>query len=231
MTAISCGRPKERRSRRRHGSGRPSALEKRGEDADVAEAHGERRRPRPSRRAATASASASASAATRSVAADILVAGLQPLRRARVVAAEDQAFIGVALGARAAPQVLEADGDGEIGPQRQPLAGAPFGDEHSSADVLAGGLQERVGGMQHGQLDPARAGALVESAEVGSRRRRRPWASSVSRLGAAGRAQDPSPSPSPQGGGAGASPPPLWGRAREGAPLHRGSALSRPSAA
>jgi hypothetical protein len=97
--------------------------------------------------------------------ADILAAGLPPLRRAGIVAAKDEPFIGVATCARSVPQVLQTDGNGEIGPERQPLAGRSLGDEHPSADVLARRLEERVGRMQHRQLDPFRPGALEKDAE------------------------------------------------------------------
>ena len=76
--------------------GQAERREQRGEEADVAEADGERRRRHRSPPPATASASASASAGDASLAADILVAGLQPLRRTGIVAAEDEALIGVA---------------------------------------------------------------------------------------------------------------------------------------
>ncbi len=105
--------------------------------------------------------------------ADILVAGLKALRRALVVAAEDEALIGVARRPGAALQMREADGDGEVGTKRQALALRPFGHEHPSADVLARRLQKRVGRMQHRHVDEARAGAVEERAKARRQRRRR----------------------------------------------------------
>ena len=72
--------------------------------------------------------------------------------------------------ARAASPCAQADGDGEIRPERQPLALRPLGHEHPAADVLARRLQERIGRMQHRHLDEARAGGFVERAEAGGER-------------------------------------------------------------
>ena len=60
----------------------------------------------------------------------------------------------------------QADGDGEVGAKRQPLALRPLRHEHASADVLARRLQERVGRMQHRHVDEARAGAVEERAKA-----------------------------------------------------------------
>ena len=96
-----------------------------------------------------------------------IVCALAMLSRTLVMTAEDETLIGVAKRPRAASQMLQANGNGEVGTQRQPLARRPFGDEHSSADVLARRLQERIGRMQHRQLDEAHAGALEERTEAG----------------------------------------------------------------
>ena len=143
--------------------------------------------------------------------ADILVARLQPLRRALVVAAEDQPLIGVAGRAGFLGEMHQADGDGEIRPQRQPLALRPFGHEHPPADILARRLQERIGRMQHGHLDEARAGRIVERTQAGGERRHqrsragtsppcgeRVWVRGVERR--AGR-RHPSPTPPHKGEG------------------------------
>ena len=103
-------------------------------------------------------------------AADILVARLQPLRRALVVAAEDEAAIGIARRPVAALKVREADGDGEVGAERQPLALRSLRHEHAAADVLARRLQKRIGRMQHRHIDEARAGAVEERAKAGGER-------------------------------------------------------------
>ena len=171
----------ERRSRRRQRPGRPSFRESASKRpmsprrmasgrcaASRAQAIGERQRLRVGLHAFGA--------------ADILVAGLEPLRRALVVAAEDEALIGVAARAGVSLQVLEADGDGEIGTERQPLALRPLGHEHSSADVLAGGFEERVGGVQDGDVDEASRRRIRRGRGDGWRARRHQHARPSPRL-------------------------------------------------
>src|SRR5262249_4205869 len=149
-------------------AGKIERAEERGEEGDVAETDrdrggrgfrgagdGERDRlrvgPRTGRR--------------RVHAADILVAGLEPLRRTRVVPAEAEALVGIARRTRAARDMGEADGNGEVGAERESLALRPLGHEHAATDVLARRLEERVGRMEHGHVDEARAGAVEERAK------------------------------------------------------------------
>ena len=100
-----------------------------------------------------------------------------------------------ARGAGVRSQVLEADGDGEVGPERQPLALRPFGHEHSSADVLARGFEERVGRVEHGHVDEARPGGVVEGAEAGGERGRSISAAQPYPLPLAGRGSPAKPRP------------------------------------
>ena len=84
--------------------------------------------------------------------AEILDAGLEELVAALAALAEHLAEIGIAARrAGAAGDMVEADGDGEFGPQAQRLAGLAFGEEDAAAQILAGHVEERIGRLQDRQ--------------------------------------------------------------------------------
>lgn len=53
--------------------------------------------------------------------------------------------------------MVEADRNGEFGTQAKRLAGLAFGQEDTAAQVLAGHVEERIGRLQHGDVDKADA--------------------------------------------------------------------------
>src|SRR5690606_23515703 len=103
--------------------------------------------------------------------AKILDAGLEELRRAVALLAED--FAKVSIAARRsclAGDVVEANRDREFRTQAQRLAGLTFGQEYAATKVLAGHVEKWIGRLQHadlGQIDIT----LVEDGANISRKR------------------------------------------------------------
>ena len=153
-------------------------IDQRSEEAHVAEPH---RRcapgPRPSR-PSSASATTSASAADASVRPIELDAGLQELAARAGPQPEHRAAVGVA-GGRACRrgEMLPADRDRVLRPQAHFAAVRVLRHEHAPPDVLAGEVDEHVGGLQHRRLDARITFALEERDQA--RRSRRSASSAV----------------------------------------------------
>ena len=56
----------------------------------------------------------------------------------------------------AAGDMVEADGNGEFGPQAKRLAGLALGEEDAAAQILAGHVEERIGRLQDRHVDRRR---------------------------------------------------------------------------
>jgi hypothetical protein len=63
--------------------------------------------------------------------------------------------------------VVETDRNGEFRPQAQRLAGFAFGEENTPAQVFTGHVEERIGRLQHGNLDSMRVALGEEIDDVG----------------------------------------------------------------
>ena len=90
--------------------------------------------------------------------AEILDAGLVELARAVAALAEDGAEIGIALrraGRRL--DVAETDRDGEFRAKAEALAGLAFGHEYAPAQLFAGGVEKRLGRLDHRHAHRLRA--------------------------------------------------------------------------
>jgi hypothetical protein len=89
-------------------------------------------------------------------AAEGLDARLQEFARQCAAVAKHRTEIAIALGSSGSgrSEIIARDRNGEIRPQAQFLAGAPGGQEHPRADVLAGEVQKRLGRLQDGRVGP-----------------------------------------------------------------------------
>ena len=86
--------------------------------------------------------------------AEILDAGLEEFVAALAALAEHLAEIGIAArraGLRG--DVVEADGDGEFGAQAERRAGLALGEEDAAAQILAGHVEEGIGGLDDRHVD------------------------------------------------------------------------------
>ena len=102
----------------------------------------------------------SASAWSRSVRPSELDPGLQELVRLGRALAEHRAEIGVAglPPRRSAGQVMERDGNGEVGPERHLRAVLVGGQEQAAAEILAEQFDEDAGLVDDRRLDEAVTG-------------------------------------------------------------------------
>ena len=114
---------------------------------------------RPSSASATTSASAAA-ASRRPIELD---AGMQELAGLAGAQPEHRAEIAVARRRRAdAIEMPAADRDGVFGAKAELAAGRVLRHEHPAPDILAGEVDEDVGGLQHGRLEARVTLALEE---------------------------------------------------------------------
>ena len=99
-------------------------------------------------------------------------AALQEFTGQAAAVAENRAEIAIALRATGGRggEIVARHRNGEIRPQAQFLAGPAGGQEHAAPDILAGQVQERLGGLQDGRIGPGIARALV-SGDQGLRAR------------------------------------------------------------
>ncbi len=100
--------------------------------------------------------------------AQILDAGLEELVAALAPLAEHLAEIGVAARrAGLAGDVVEADGNGELGPQAQARARLAFGEEDAPPQILARHVEKRIGRLDHRHVDQIRPARGEERGDVG----------------------------------------------------------------
>ena len=163
------------RDRRRRARGaaataasRSSASSTAANSAEVADPHRPARRTPRRPRASSASASMSASAATRSVRPSDSTPACRNSPRLAGALAEHRAEIGVVRLPlrRAGGEVMEADRDRVVGPERQ-LAPSGGGEEQPPAQILAGSSTNTLGVIQIGGSTKVASGRRDRANEVG----------------------------------------------------------------
>jgi hypothetical protein len=101
---------------------------------------------------------------------------LHELACCRLAVAEHRAEIAKTggLARRRRGQIIARHRNGEIGPQAQFAAVWIAGEKHAAADVLAGQVEKRLGGLQHRRL-----GQHVTGTRIGGDERLRPRVRSI----------------------------------------------------